>query len=186
VLAGELVLTVDQRVADLKACARRRRSWCLCSSSIRTASWGALELLAHTGLRVSEAVGLTWRLVRLGTRPEVLVREQLCEGERRRLNSHHARRELPLPPVMAERLRALRRDAYRGDSARVFASAAGTELIRSNVAGRALWPAAVAVGLTVEAPGGGGPVPWVSFHTFRHTCASLLFDADMTVKQVQE
>ena len=29
-------------------------------------------------------------------------------------------------------------------------------------------------------------VPWVSLHAFRHTCASLLFDAVKKVKQVQE
>jgi integrase len=30
------------------------------------------------------------------------------------------------------------------------------------------------------------PESWVSFHTFRHTCASLLFEAGKNVKQVQE
>ena len=29
-------------------------------------------------------------------------------------------------------------------------------------------------------------MPWPSFHTFRHTCASLLFDSGKNVKQVQE
>lgn len=29
-------------------------------------------------------------------------------------------------------------------------------------------------------------MPWVTFHTFRHTCASLLFAAGRNVKQVQE
>jgi hypothetical protein len=29
-------------------------------------------------------------------------------------------------------------------------------------------------------------VPWAGFHTFRHTCASLLFAAGKNVKQVQE
>jgi integrase len=28
-------------------------------------------------------------------------------------------------------------------------------------------------------------VPWVSFHTFRHTCASMLFDRGSNAKQVQ-
>ena len=28
-------------------------------------------------------------------------------------------------------------------------------------------------------------VPWIGFHTFRHTCASLLFDAGRNPKQVQ-
>ena len=29
-------------------------------------------------------------------------------------------------------------------------------------------------------------LPWVTFHTFRHTCASLLVEAGRDVKQVQE
>jgi integrase len=49
-----------------------------------------------------------------------------------------------------------------------------------------LKPAARAAGLTVAVAGKDEPVPWVSFHTFRHTCASLLFDAGKNVKQVQE
>jgi integrase len=144
------------------------------------------EFLTHTGLRISEAMGLTWAHLDLGTRPRVLVREQFCEGERRRLKSRHARRDLPLSAGMAERLRARRRDSYRGDAAPVFASAAGTELSRPNLAGRVLKPAAAAVGLTVEVDGNNEPVPWVSFHTFRHTCASLLFADGKNVKQVQE
>jgi integrase len=133
------------------------------------------EFLTHTGLRISEALALTWRHLDLGTSPRVLVREQLCEGERRALKSRHARREIPLSAGMAEHLRERRRDYYRGEAAPVFASAAGTELSRSNVAGRVLKPAAAAVGL-----------PWVSFHSFRHTSASLLFEAGKNVKQVQE
>jgi integrase len=133
------------------------------------------ELLTHTGLRISEAIGLTWQHVDLGTVPRVRVREQFCEGERRQLKSKHARRDVPLSPGMAERLRERRRDTYRGDRAPVFATTTGTELSRPNVAGRVLKPAAEAVGL-----------PWASFHSFRHSCASLLFAEGRNVKQVQE
>src|SRR5918996_4603131 len=87
---------------------------------------------------------------------------------------------------MAERLRARRRDSYRGDTAPVFATLAGTELSRPNLAGRVLKPAAAAVGLTTDVAGKDEPAPWVSFHTFRHTCASLLFAEGKNVKQVQE
>ena len=59
---------------------------------------------------------------------------------------------------------------------------AGTELNRPNLAGRVLKPAAKAAGLTVERDG--KRVAWVSFHTFRHTCASLLFEEGRNVKQV--
>jgi hypothetical protein len=66
------------------------------------------------------------------------------------------------------------------------ASEAGTELNRSNLAGRVLKPAARTAGLAVEVEGRDEPVPWVSFHTLRHTCASLLFEGGKNVKQVQE
>ena len=76
---------------------------------------------------------------------------------------------------MAERLTARRRDAYTGEGSPVFATAAGTELSRPNVARRVLKPAAESVGLR-----------WVSFHSFRHSCASMLFEHGKNVKQVQE
>ncbi len=133
------------------------------------------EFLTHTGLRISEAIGLRWEHLDLGARPRVLVREQVYEGQRKKLKSRHGRRELPLSTGMATRLLAYRRDCYRGERTPVFGTVTGTELSRPNVAGRVLKPAAEAVGLG-----------WVSFHTFRHTCASLLFDAGKNVKQVQE
>jgi integrase len=133
------------------------------------------ELLAHSGLRISEAVGLTWEHVELGERPRLLVREQVCRGERKRLKSKHAKRDVPLSAGMARQLRELRRDTYRGERGPVFPSEAATELHPSNLRGRVLMPAARPLGLG-----------WVGFHTFRHTCASLLFEAGKDVKQVQE
>lgn len=76
---------------------------------------------------------------------------------------------------MTARLIAHRRDSYAGPESPVFASRAGTELRPSNVWRRTLKPTRDAVGL-----------PWVTFHTFRHTCASLLFEAGRNVKQVSE
>ncbi len=105
----------------------------------------------------------------------MLVREQVYEGKRKKLKSRHGRRDLPLSAGMAARLLGYRRDSYRGERTPVFGTVMGTELSRPNVAGRVLKPAAEAVGLG-----------WVSFHTFRHTCASLLFDGGKNVKQVQE
>ena len=51
----------------------------------------------------------------------------------------------------------------------------GTRVQRDNLWRRVLKPAAREAG-----------VEWVGFHTFRHTCASLLFGAGKNVKQVQE
>lgn len=141
-----------------------------------------VEFLTHTGLRISEAIGLRWHHVELGREPRVLVREQVYNGKRRPLKSGASRRDIPLSPGMAERLRAHCHDASGDVRAPVFATAAGTELNRPNVAGRVLKPAAKTAGLTVDR--NGERVPWVSFHTFRHTCASLLFDQGRNVKQV--
>lgn len=132
------------------------------------------EFLVHTGLRISEAVGLRWEHLDLGTRPRVLVREQFYEGKRSRLKSKSGKRDVPLSPGMAECLRTKRATSYR-EGGPVFTTIAGTELSRPNVASRVLKPAAKAARL-----------PWASFHTFRHTCASMLFEEGRNVKQVAE
>lgn len=132
------------------------------------------ELLVHSGLRVSEAVGLTWRDVEFGERPRLRVRQQVCRGERRRLKSRDSRRDVPLSPGMARRLWQRRSESeYRRDADPVFATGIGTPLMDGNVRSRVLKPAAEAAGL-----------PWVGFHTLRHTCASLLFEGGKDVKQV--
>lgn len=94
---------------------------------------------------------------------------------------------------MASRLREHRRAASRGAKTPVFPSATGTELIRGKVAERVLTPAAITAGFKTEEAvvGKGGEEgvnirPTVTFHTFRHTCASLLFDNGRNIKQVQE
>jgi integrase len=54
----------------------------------------------------------------------------------------------------------------------MFATRNGTRLIDRNVR-RVLDTAKVEAG-----------VPWISFHTFRHTCASMLFDSGKNIRQV--
>ena len=104
----------------------------------------------------------------------MLVREQFYERKRSRLKSRSGKREVPLSPGMAERLRAKGAAGYP-EEAPVFSTTTGTELSRPNVAGRILKPAAATA-----------QVPWASFHSFRHTCASMLFEEGRNVKQVAE
>jgi integrase len=148
------------------------------------------EFLTHTGLRISEAIGLRWTHLDLGETPRVMVWEQFYKGERKGLKSTSGRRDVPLSPNMAARLLVHRRDAFAGEDSPVFPSGAGTELLPANVYRRVLMPAAVDVGMYVEIPTDDPEKPHkrstVSFHTFRHTCASLLFDQGRNVKQVQE
>jgi integrase len=130
-----------------------------------------------------------------GEHPRVKVREQLYKGRRKKLKSKSGKRNVPLSPGMIARLLARRRDHYGGPTGPVFASATGTPLTPSNVYSRILAPAAIAVGLYVEVRGQSKDDEaepklrkrsTVSFHTFRHTCASLLFDAGRNIKQIQE
>jgi integrase len=86
-------------------------------------------------------------------------------------------------------LLAHRRDHHAAEDRPVFASKTGGELLPQNVYRRVLAPAAISIGLAVDVEGRDVKPrkrSMVSFHTFRHTCASLLFDTGRNVKQVQE
>ncbi len=75
---------------------------------------------------------------------------------------------------MTSRLAVHREATYTGPTEPVFPSKVGTELIRGKVAENVLNPARDLV-----------KMPWVSFHAFRHTCASLLFANGKNIKQIQ-
>lgn len=88
------------------------------------------ELLAHTGLRLSELLGLDWSDVAFGARPKLRVHQQCY---RRKLKSHPktdaGRRELPLSPQMARKLWAAGADK----SGPRFTTATGKRLADSNL-----------------------------------------------------
>jgi integrase len=131
--------------------------------------------LAQTGLRISEALGLTWGDVELGVSPHVRVQYQLGrKGERTRLKTRHSRRTLPLSSGMAATLLELRARRYDGEGSPLWPNTRGGWLHRNNLDSRVL-------ALVVEALG----LDWVGFHSFRHTCASLLFANGKSIKQVQ-
>jgi integrase len=131
------------------------------------------RLLAETGLRWSEAVALRWQDLALdGSRPK--VRRALVRGRYGPPKSKHARRDVPVSADLVADLRARRRRRSGRDEDLVFASATGTPLDHSNLMRRTLRPVAEEVG-----------APWAGFHTFRHTCASMLFERGANAKQVQ-
>ena len=127
------------------------------------------ELLLQTGVRISEAVGLQWDDIVLEASPHVRVRRQVCRGRVKPPKSRYGRRDIPLSPGMAATLASRPRNGGP-----VFASSSGGCLDVSNVRSRVLRPAADRA-----------RVGRVGFHTFRHTCASLLFGAGKDLKQVQ-
>ena len=136
-----------------------------------------VELLAATGVRRSELLAFEVRHLALdGESPHVKVRQRV----RRRkgsgivvgpLKSRHARRDLPIPLALADRLRVL---LGRREGELVFRSTVASVLDPDNLADRVLAPACAQAG-----------VPWAGFHTFRHTVASRLFAQGRNVVQVQ-
>ncbi|HEY2055863.1 MAG TPA: site-specific integrase [Solirubrobacterales bacterium] len=146
------------------------------------------EFLAVTGLRIGEAIGLTWENLDLGDQPKVKVREQVYRGKRKRLKSKDGKRDIPLSASMVVKLLAHRRDSYVSPKAPVFSTTTGSELDPHNVRRTVLRPAAISLGyyeLVEGKDGGSRERTTLGFHAFRHTCASLLFAEGRNVKQVQ-
>lgn len=129
------------------------------------------ELLAHTGLRIAEALGLEWQDVEFGDRPVLHVRRQYRDGVVKGLKTKNSRRDIPLSPGLAKKLWAARPASGHGI---VFVNKQGKHHSRHNIDNRVLAPAAKRAGFTR-----------VGFHVFRHTCASLLFQGGKNAKQVQ-
>jgi len=132
-----------------------------------------VQLLAATGLRISEAVALRWGDLTLdGSRPAVKVRRAYVRGHFKAPKSKYGRRTVPID---FELVRALRkaRPADVDERALVFPGPQGAPLHASNQLVRVLKPAMQEIG-----------APWAGFHTLRHTCASRLFAAGRNPVQV--
>jgi integrase len=88
---------------------------------------------------------------------------------------------------MAKALWNLRKENHAGADELVFAAERGGRIIPSNLMSRTLKPAAVEAGLGkwVGKDKERRADTWIGFHTFRHTCATLLFLGGWNAKQVQ-
>jgi integrase len=143
--------------------------------------WALLfEFLAHTGVRIAELSELRWgRDIILAERPYVRLRWQYADGRVCEPKTRYGSRDIPLSSGLAAKLRLVQ--PANADGSLVFTSSRGTRIDRHNLLAKVLAPAARRAG-----------VPWVTIHTFRHTCASLLFaplehgGGGKNVKQVQE
>lgn len=134
------------------------------------------RLLASTGIRWSEFAALRWCDIELdGSNPRVKVRRAVVRGTTKPPKSRHGRREIPIDAGLVNELRAARKASeWAEDDCLVFPATNGQPLRQENVRRRILKPAAE------EAD-----VAWIGFHTFRHTCASLLFDRGANAVKVQ-
>jgi integrase len=122
-----------------------------------------VQLVAATGLRVSEAIALQRRHLKLdGERPHLLVRRAIVRGRVEPPKTRHGRRAVRLPHGVVVALRAHLSELEGGPDALVFPSQAGTPLDPDNLRSRILKPAAEEAG-----------VAWAGWHSLRHTFASL-------------
>jgi len=133
------------------------------------------ELLATTGLRVSEALALRWRDVQLdGDRASVKVRRACVNGSYGPPKSRHGRRDVPLGFELVRALRARRlASEWASDDDLVFPAQNGHSMSSRNLRRRTLAPA-------VEEAG----AAWAGFHAFRHFCASALIAEGRNIVQV--
>lgn len=162
----------DDDADDVKALTREQLAAVLALAPVRHRA--LVELLAGTGLRVSEALALQRRHLALdGNRPHVRVRRALVRGRIEPPKSRHGRRDVPLSRGLVDCLRAHLADVPDAEDALAFATASGTPLDADNLRRRVVKP------LMGEAGAG-----WAAFHTLRHTFASLQLATGVNVVQL--
>ncbi len=127
------------------------------------------SLLAETGLRISEILGLDWPDLQLGDRPTLKVRRQFYRGEMRKTKTATGRRVLPISAGAASWAEANLPNLPVGA---VFTTRTGLRLSDRNVR-RALDSVTEDLGLG-----------WVTPHVFRHSCASRLLSDGRSIRQV--
>lgn len=132
------------------------------------------ELIASTGLRISEAVGLQRKDLLLdGSSPRVCVRRAIVKRRVHPPKSRHGRRVVALAPSLVSVLRQHVAQLPGDSDALVFPSDRGTPLDPDNLRKRVFKPVAEEVG-----------VPWAGFHSLRHTFASLQLADRVNVLQL--
>jgi len=132
-----------------------------------------VELLATTGLRISEALGLRWGDLDLEQR-RLRVRRRVRGDDIDAPKSKYAKREVPLTPAVARRLQEMRQETARRADETVFTRPNGSRIERTAPL-RAVHAAAKRAGLG----------DWVGLHTLRHSYASILFSRGCNAVQVQ-
>jgi len=133
-----------------------------------------LEVLASCGLRVSEAIALQRRHVHVdGAKPHVRIRRAIVKRRVEPPKTKHGRRDVPLAPGLADRLRRHLAGLPPGAETLVFSAAGGTPLDPDNLRSRMLKPLVRKIG-----------APSAGFHTLRHSYASLQLARGVNIVQL--
>jgi integrase len=135
----------------------------------RRALWA---ILGYAGLRIGEALALTWRHVDLGA-GVLLVRQSAVAGEIAPLKTRQANRDVPMLPQLLTVLNEFRGNES-GDSL-LFATSTGKPLRSDDVRGRWLRPLLKRLGI---APAG--------CHAFRHGLPGRLDALGLSPASIQK
>ena len=143
-----------------------------------------IATLCFTGLRIQEALGLTWGDVDFDG-GVIRIRSQLTRATRAqparrvRLKTKGSRRDVRLEPSVAVLLRRHKlASAFSTDDDYVFVTSEGTPVYYRNVANRGLTKAADAAGLNRDG------LPKLSFHDLRHTYGSHLVRQGLDIVRI--
>lgn len=129
---------------------------------------------ALTGMRIGELLALRWKHVDF-LREAIQIRETVSEGRFGTPKTKSSRRDVPISIVVRDALAAQRRRSQQtGPDDLVFATRKLTPLNQKNLLRRELRPACAALEL-----------PLVSWHSFRHTHATLLGEVSESLKTAQ-
>ncbi len=134
-----------------------------------------------TSMNVAEILGLKWRRLNLTDQwstvdgeslppMHIAVREQFYLRQYGSLKRGSRRRNVPVPPELAQSLSVLRVGAtFAGPDDPVFASLSGRPIDERNILRRKILPAAKALGM-----------PWLGWHDLRRTFSTLADQVGMS------
>ncbi|HXU19790.1 MAG TPA: site-specific integrase [Verrucomicrobiae bacterium] len=127
-----------------------------------------------TGLRIGELLALRWKHLDFLC-GAIQIRETVSEGKFGTPKTKSSRRDVPMSDPVREALLAQRgRSRQTGSDDLIFATRKQTPLNPKNLLRRQLRPACAALEL-----------PLVSWHSFRHTHATLLGESGESLKTAQ-
>jgi integrase len=186
--AGELP-TAAVRLPPMKRKVRRAMTWdqvCTIANALPEPVSTLAVLLTLTGLRIGEAMGLRWRWMNLTDDFRIVdgelipplsiaVRENFVLNGYQTLKSEKSTRNIAIPAWFVPRLlRHLLAAKWNGPQDPVFAASHGRPLDQHNLAKRVLKPVAIDL-----------KMPWLSWHVFRHTWATLAGQSGFSVTEMQ-
>ena len=132
------------------------------------------RVLAESGMRIGEAIAVRWTDIDFD-QGRVRVQRRWYKGAYGLPKSKYGVRSIPLSTTLLRDLWKARESAGTIEADTLaFTTPTGDRLDTSNLRRRVLKPAALRAG-----------VAWVGFHSFRHTCATILFHRGLNAKQVQ-